>query len=225
MAEAARARRSQAERRDGTRGLILDATVECLTELGYARTSTLEVQRRAGVSRGALLHHYPAKAGLMVAGVRHLAVLRGLELRERAAALPQGGDRVEQVMDLLWETSSGDLFYVAMELRTAARTDEELRVVLAEEEVRLRREVLRLARELFGPELASRPRFDDALELSLFLMMGAAMTAVLHQRPARIDGLVDRWKDCFVSLLGRDDEHGAAAPGPRCSGTRTTGER
>ncbi len=205
MAEAAAKRRTQAERRDETRGLLLDATVECLTELGYARTSTLEVQKRAAVSRGALLHHYPAKAELMVAAVRHLAVLRGQELRERAAALPEDGDRVEQVMDLLWETSSGDLFFVAMELRTAARTDEELRVVLAEEEVRLRREILGLARELFGPELAKKPGFDSAIEVSLFLMMGAAMTAVLHQRPARIDGLVDRWKECFVALAAKGE--------------------
>lgn len=205
MAEAAAKRRTQAERRDETRGLILDATVECLTELGYARTSTLEVQKRAGVSRGALLHHFPSKVELLVAAVRHLAVLRGTELRERAAALLDSGDRVEQVMDLLWETSSGDLFYVAMELRTAARTDEELRVVLAEEEVRLRRDILKLARELFGPKLAKKPGFDSAIEVSLFLMMGAAMTAVLHQRPARIDGLVDRWKECFVALAAKGE--------------------
>ncbi len=202
MSEAVRVRRTQAERRDETRRQILDATVACLVELGYARTSTLEVQKRAGVSRGALLHHFPSKAELLVAAVRYLAELRGSEIAERAAKLPDGGDRISAVMDLLWETSTGPLFYVAMELRTAARTDPELRAVLADEERGLRKDILSLSRRLFGPELASRPGFDDALELSVNLMMGSAMTAILHGKRARVDAVMQRWKTCFAVLVG-----------------------
>src|SRR5262245_11831889 len=54
--------RTQQERRDQTRGRILDAAVESLIEAGVAGTTTLEVQKRADVSRGALLHHFPSKA-------------------------------------------------------------------------------------------------------------------------------------------------------------------
>ena len=201
MVATAKVRRTQAERRDETRRQLLDATVECLVELGYARTSTLEVQKRAGVSRGALLHHYPSKAELLVAAVRHLAELRGDELTARAAALPDGGDRVDAVMDLLWESSTGPLFYVAMELRTAARTDPELRAVLADEERRLRRDILVVSRELFGEPIASRPGFDEVLEMSINLMMGAAMTVVLHDKHARLDALLRRWKRCFAAML------------------------
>ena len=46
-------RRTQAERRETTRTKLLDAAVECLTERGYAATSVVDVQQRAGVSRGA----------------------------------------------------------------------------------------------------------------------------------------------------------------------------
>lgn len=213
MGEAAGARRTQAERRDETRRQVLDATVECLIELGYARTSTLEVQKRAGVSRGALLHHFPSKAELLVAAVRYLAELRACELEERAARLPEGGDRVSAVMDLLWETSSGPLFYVAMELRTAARTDPELREVLAEEERGLRRDLLALSRELFGPRIASQPGFDEALELSVNVMMGSAMTAILHGRRPRLDAVMERWKKAFAVLVGQTERDGRRGEG------------
>src|SRR5580698_6045910 len=72
MPELARAPRTQQQRRDETRRALLDAAVESLIEVGFARTTTLEVQRRAEVSRGALLHHFPSKAELLVAAVIEL---------------------------------------------------------------------------------------------------------------------------------------------------------
>jgi AcrR family transcriptional regulator len=202
-----RARRTQKERRDETQGVILEAAVSCLLELGYARTSTTEVQRRAGVSRGALLHHFPAKAQLLAATVRHLAYLRGRELKERAARLPGGGDRVSAVLDLLWESFSGPLFEVAMELRSAARTDEELREVLAAEERQLRRNIMAQSRQLFGPAIADQVGFAAALDAALQMMIGAAATGVLHREHERIQSLVDRLKGWFPLLLAHPHVH------------------
>jgi AcrR family transcriptional regulator len=201
IARPARPPRTQKERRDETRRSLLDATVACIVELGYARTTTLEVQRRAGVSRGALLHHFPSKAELLVASVRHLAQLRGRELHARAAKLPDGGDRVGAVLDLLWESFTGPLFYVAMELRTAARTDGELRAELTDAERELRANILAQSRRMFGDEVAARPGFEEALETGLALMTGAAMSAILHREQGRADELIQRFKGLFPRLL------------------------
>src|SRR5512140_2120275 len=92
-AGAPRAPRTQQQRRDETRRALLDAAVESLIEVGFARTTTLEVQRRAKVSRGALLHHFPSKAELLVAAVDHLAQMRARELKILATQLPQAGAR------------------------------------------------------------------------------------------------------------------------------------
>src|SRR5262245_15275635 len=135
MPEAARAPRTQQQRRDETRRALLDAAVESLIEVGFARTTTLEVQRRAEVSRGALLHHFPSKAELLVAAIAHLAEMRAVELKRLSAELPadrrssdgKASARTDAVLDLLWQCFSGTFFQVAMELRTAARTDPELR--------------------------------------------------------------------------------------------------
>src|SRR5690349_574800 len=121
---AARAPRTQQQRRDETRRALLDAAVESLIEVGFARTTTLEVQRRANVSRGALLHHFPSKAELMVAAIDHLAEMRARELKQLAQQLPEERDgraRTAAVLDLLWQCFSGTMFQVSMELRTAAR--------------------------------------------------------------------------------------------------------
>jgi len=201
MPAAQRAPRTQQQRRDETRRALLDAAVASLVELGVARTTTLEVQKRAGLSRGALLHHFPSKAELVAATVAHLAQMRGRELKERAAGLPAGEARVDAVFDLLWQSFTGPLFYVAMELRAAARTDRELRRALAPVERDVHERIVQQYRALFGSDIASRPGFDRALELTLQLMIGAGMTSILHGEQARVESLVAAWKSMFHTLL------------------------
>ena len=191
MPEAARAPRTQQQRRDETRRALLDAAVESLIEVGFARTTTLEVQRRADASRGALLHHFPSKAELLVAAVDHLAEMRARELKMLAGAAAREGRRArtDAVLELLWQCFSGTFFQVAMELRTAARTDPELRPVLIAAERALRDRILAQARTLFGKDVAEHPGLERALDFTLQFMIGAAMTTVLHEDPraARAD--------------------------------------
>lgn len=118
---------TQAERSASTRARLLDATAECLAELGYARTSTTEVARRAGVSRGAQLHHFPTKAELVAAAVDHVLERRVEEFRTLIATVPDGPNRIEAAIDLLWSMFRGPTFEAWYELNTAARTDPELR--------------------------------------------------------------------------------------------------
>lgn len=183
------------------RHALLEAAVESLVELGFARTTTLEVQRRAGVSRGALLHHFPSKAVLLVATIAHLAERRGRALKQRSAELPAGPERVEAVLDLLWESFAGPMFQVAIELRAAARTDAELRGALTPIERLVRERIIHQTSAMFGPAITGRPGYATAIELTLNLMIGAATTACLHGEQARVDGLIAQWKDLFPVLL------------------------
>src|SRR5918912_371373 len=88
-----RPRRSQAERSATTREALLDATVRCLVEEGYASTTTARVAERAGVSRGAHLHHFQTRNALVAAAIQHLARRRGEELRAAAEAIEPGPER------------------------------------------------------------------------------------------------------------------------------------
>ena len=158
-------------------------------------------QQRRDETRGALLHHFPSKAELLVAAVDHLAEMRARELKMLAAQLPDGRARTDAVLELLWQCFSGTFFQVAMELRTAARTDPELRPVLAAAERSLRDRIFAQSRTLFGKDVAEHPGLDRALDLTLQLMIGAAMSAVLHRDDTRLDELIDDWKALFPTVL------------------------
>jgi len=196
--------RTQAERASETRKCVLDATVACLLELGFAKTSTVEVQRRAGVSRGALLHHFPSKAGLITDAIGHLTERRGRDIHDRLSELPEGSARIDAVIDILWESFSGPLFCVTLEVRNAARTDEELRPVVVETELAIRERIMRQSKRLFGTEISNRPGFQCALDMTLQIMIGAAATNILHREPERVQLLIDNWKSLFSTLLDRE---------------------
>ena len=172
-------RRSQEERRVGTRATLLDAALECLVEVGYAGTTTGLVCERAGLSRGAHLHHFGTRASLVAAALIELFKRREVEFGEQIAALPSDGGREEQALDLLWSWYTGPLFYASVDLGAAARTDSELRARLEPVERHLNQLTLIRCRRMFatGPEDPSR---DQPIQLALSTIRGLALLPVLH---------------------------------------------
>ena len=140
----------QEERTRAMRQRLLDATVECLVERGWSGTSTTLVSQRAGVSRGAQLHHFPSKSALVLAAVEHLSEVRGAELREAADALPAGPRRTRAVLGMLADHFTSPVFTAALELWVAARTDAELHEAVGPLEQRIGRETHRYTVELLG---------------------------------------------------------------------------
>ncbi|MBF6295278.1 TetR/AcrR family transcriptional regulator [Nocardia farcinica] len=135
-ARPARPRRTQEQRSAETQAKVMDAAIECLLEVGYGETTTQMVAKRAGVTRGALLHHYPSREDLVAGAVRYLAVKRTEEALRTFARLTQGESLIPDALDLLWALYQGPLFTAAIELLVASRTDPALaRQVEAVEEV------------------------------------------------------------------------------------------
>ena len=202
--------RTRSKRAADSRLLILDAAVACLVEDGYAGASTLAVQARAGVSRGRLLHHFPSRAELLVAAAEHLSRTLLEDARRRAAALmadrPQGRERVDRAIDLMWATFQEPPFRAAMELWTAARTDPELRAALRVEERRLRAAIRGVADEIWGPEVAAAPLYAELCELLFTSMRGVAIVYAFEDRPPSTDPHLALWKRLAVMALFRDDE-------------------
>lgn len=191
-------RRTQAERSAAMRARLLEATIECLVELGYPGTSSPEVCRRAGVSRGAQLHHFPTKAALVTAAVEHLFVRRHGEVR----ALVEAGhvaDDLEPLFERLWAIYSGPAFAAWMELVVAARTDPELRAQVAAFERQFVAEVEETFRRLFG--LGADVDVAPQTRLVLAVMDGLALERVLEPAealPRRVlalfRGLIEPWR-------------------------------
>lgn len=75
-------RRSQAERSESTRAALIGAARKLFAERGYSEVGTEEIVRAAGVTRGALYHHFDGKRELFEA----VYELVEIELAERIAA-------------------------------------------------------------------------------------------------------------------------------------------
>jgi AcrR family transcriptional regulator len=196
-AETRPARRSQAERSASTRQALLDAAVACLVEDGYANTTTSRVCERAGLSRGAHLHHFQTRQALLAAAMEYLAQRRSERLLEAAEKLPPGRERLAESLDLLWEGYASPLYQAALDLWTHARTDRELRERLEPVERELDRETLRVSRMLFG-ELAGRPGFDRLIEMAHATMRGLALLDTLHPGGGRNRR---QWANCRERLV------------------------
>ena len=115
----------QDERSAETRRRLLDATVACLFERGYAGTTTTEIATRAGVSRGAQLHHFPKKDELVVSALEYVFELRLNEMSAAIAEPPPGNrdNRIAMLIDAMWPMFKGPTFYAWLELVVASRTD------------------------------------------------------------------------------------------------------
>jgi AcrR family transcriptional regulator len=129
----------QEERSAETRRRLLEAAIACLNERGYTGTTTTEIAGRAGVSRGAQVHHFRHKEELVIGALEHICERRLAELEFAFEELPIGGleFRLETLIDLMWTAFRGPSFYAWLELLVASRTEPILRAAVRETNQRM----------------------------------------------------------------------------------------
>jgi AcrR family transcriptional regulator len=193
-------RRTQEQRSTATRTALLEATVDCIVDYGYAGVTTARIVERAGVSRGAQVHHYPTKAALVVEAMSYLAEKRAASF---AAGPARGARRVQPVLDMLWEEHSGPLFQASMELWVAARTDSELRASLRTIETLVLTRIYEYAEANFG-EAARARAFREDLEMTLATMRGLAQLLMLNDDPEPVRR---RWLTSRKQLVAILERH------------------
>jgi AcrR family transcriptional regulator len=172
-------RRTQRERSATTRAALLDAALSCLVDHGYAGTTTGLVCARAGVSRGAHLHHFGTRQALVAAALAELARRREAEFAVQVEGLPDGPERIERALELLWSWFTEPLFYASVDIGVAARTDPELRETLLPLERHLNMTTLERCRIMFAGDAAEGAR-DQEIQLTLAVIRGLALLPILQ---------------------------------------------
>jgi len=181
-----------------TRQRLLDAAVEELLEHGYAGFTGGGVAQRAGISRGAQQNHFPNRTTMLAEAVRYLGQLQTAELEKALARVRGGSARVRAVLDMIFAQYGSPRFAAMIELSLAARTDPELRAVVAAEERAISVELTDLAASIFGPERAGKRRFAADWATALATIRGLALLKLLGHP----EGAVDRqWKETRRELL------------------------
>ena len=174
----------QQTKSEQTRTLILDAAVVCFYELGYASTTTDNIAKQAGVSRGAMLHHFPTRFDLIKAAVLHINQKRLARFSEEETKIQQGAEhsRVEEGIDTYWSELNTPAFVVFHELKVAARTDKELEKVLVPALKEFDQAFYETVCQIF-PDLALSEAFVRGNYLTQYLLEGMAAAKMIDGAP------------------------------------------
>ena len=192
-----------------TRRLILDAATDCLIESGYSRLTTVEVLKQAGVSRGAMHHHFASRSDLVAALIDHVLHKRlDRFLSDYLAALrdsdPENG--IEVAIAVHWDSVKTPEFTAYLELVMAARTDTELSALLVPAtiafEAKWIAEVERVIPQWEGASQAMLLANDVAAALHLGLVINRPFIAERERREAVRAALVDMVKTIFRRAKG-----------------------
>ncbi len=177
-----RPRRTQAERSAATIERLHQAAIDCLVEQGYARTSTQDICRRAGVSQGALFRHFPSRVAFMISLADYIGQAMVLQFAQRFRHA--GEQTPENVITLALRLARANtrtpLHHVWTELLVAARTDAELREALQPIWAKNRDEIHAEARQLFPALVRELTDIDTAIEVVIMCFQGEALNQWLN---------------------------------------------
>ncbi|MCA9622868.1 MAG: TetR/AcrR family transcriptional regulator [Myxococcales bacterium] len=182
-----RRRRTQKERSAETKAQLLDATIECLAELGYTGATSQVIADRAGVSRGAQLHHYGTKMSLVTSALEHLFRQRLEDFRRGYQSLDEEEPPVRGVLRLLRGLVIGPAGYAYLELVMASRTDPDLRRAMRTLSAWMDGQIEALFAEIFEAPLEARPAFDAVCTGLFALLEGLAVERVLREDDPKLD--------------------------------------
>ncbi len=194
----------QAQKSAATRSQIIEAAIECLVTKGYARTTTTGIATAAGLSRGAMLHHFPTKLDIVKAAVDELHSKRLKAFRKSIGeAPPAGKGRVHQAVQAYWRHVRHHLFVAFFELSVAARTDPELEAILRPAQAAFDDAWINTAKEAFPEWQSDHEAFDLALHLSRYLLEGMSVSFLTHEDTERGDHLLEYLEDLLRNLRPR----------------------
>lgn len=190
------------DRSRATRLRLLEATVRCMAESGWAGSTNAVIAEAAGISKGALQHHFPTREELVVAALEHMFARRTEVVL--AAAIPEsaGADRVHAAVECLVEVYAGELFGAALQVWSVAAVDPGVLEVVAPLERRFAREAHALALRLLEVH-DDDPHVRALVQATLDMCRGLALAGVLSDDTTRRSFVVRAWSEQLSRGLGR----------------------
>lgn len=193
-------RQNQEERSRQTQARVTQATIECILEKGIRATSTVDVARLAGVSRGALVHHYPSKTLLMQAALEDLLSREVESVREMAVKVKAGELNFDSLLKALHEHFKGDLYMVTLEYLTNARTDPDIMKVLIPLAAKFNDSLEQIWEQLVASSKHTSHQNRVALNATLCMMRGMGAQSIWRDDPELYRDMLLFWKETLLEL-------------------------
>lgn len=182
--------RTQQQRREETRTRLLDAAIETIVEVGYARASAAVIARRAEVSDGALFKHFGTMGDFMAA-ITLEVMRRQLEaFNKQVAEIPSDKPALEGVLTALRDVSGNATNAVVYELMVAARTDEKLRATLQGVLAEYAHNIYETARAMPGADQLPAEHLMMLVVVSINTFDGAALVRAVMPAPEIEEGRI-----------------------------------
>jgi AcrR family transcriptional regulator len=172
----------QARKSAATRDQIISSAIRCIVESSYPNTTMMKISDKAGLSRGATLHHFPSRMDIIRAVVDYLHDKQIQAFRRAIREIPGDADMAHLAVQAYSANVNHPIHVALFELSVAARTDSELREILHPAQKAFDREWYETAWDLFPDWHSDRKSFDLALNLCQQLMEGMAISNLTHAR-------------------------------------------
>jgi len=189
-------RRSQKERSAETSAKLMGSTIDLLHLQGFSRTTTANIALHAGVSRGALTHHFASREAIISASVADLLSKTARDLHRFAEEVMERAGSSDEIVDYIWRMMNDRLFLVTIEYLPEARHNEDFR-----------QQLLPTVREFHAgldavwTALAIRAGADadhtrTVMNATMCLVRGMISQTVLRPNdPAYYEGMLYFWKE------------------------------
>lgn len=175
--------RTQQQRREETVARLLQASIDTIIKVGYARASAAVITKRAGVSVGALFRHFETMGDFMAA-TAYEVLRRQLEtFTKQVAEIPADRPALPAALTILRDITAGSTNAVLYELMVAARTDEKLKETLQNVLGQYSAKIHDAARALPGAESFPEETFPVIVALMTNVFDGAAIVRGVLPQP------------------------------------------
>lgn len=193
--------RSLQSRSAVTRAKLIEATLNVIHEVGFKAASTELFAKQAGVSRGAMLYHFPTRHDLTVAASQHLLRGGSQAIHDKVEEVNAGRMTMYDLVDYLWSIYSGRFFYLSLEMVVEARNNPEFRAALMPVLREFHNALDTIWQSLHAENGENAHQTVVVLNLTVCLMRGMGVQTVLRTDKPYYDEMVALWKQILPTLM------------------------
>ncbi|MDI7776002.1 helix-turn-helix domain-containing protein [Asticcacaulis sp. EMRT-3] len=184
-----------------TRVQILETAMRLFAELGYDRAGNAAIAEACGLTRGAMLYHFPTREALIEAAAWHIQAAREAAFEIEAGKLKPGQDALDGAIDAYWQLLSSVPFAAFLALERAGRQDAEVARAIAPAQEAFDKGAM--GRATPGFIMAGNdPRFQVSRDLARFALDGMHRSAITYDHDARVEHMLSVIKRA-VHMLNR----------------------
>lgn len=184
-----------------TRERLIRSALDEIFEVGYHAATTQGIALRASVSRGALLHHFPNRADIVIAAMEALLDDGTRQIKAVTNELQSGSASLADFVEFLWRLFSGRFFYLSLEMITESRNDPELRLRMIPVVRRFHEALDEIWTQFCAGSERTPQQARLILNLTVCLMRGMGVQTVLRPEPGYYREMVDAWKALLPHLI------------------------